>query len=92
MKTKVLSNVQAYEALELGCVVSVWSKTFGVEMSRGFGPGTPREREPDLRIVPDLGDDPDHPKNSGRNEVFALTPDGEAYLDLLDEHQGDCAC
>lgn len=85
MKTMVLNNVQAYEALELGCVVTVWSKALGVEMSRGYGPGTPREREPDLRITPDLGEDLDHPKNSGRNDVEALTPDGEAYLALLAE-------
>lgn len=88
---KLSNSVACSLSLDLGLCISIWSATYDHEMARGYGIGVSEEREPDLRVTPDLGDDLDHPKNSGWNDVVALTPDGAAFLDLVDEHQGECS-
>lgn len=82
---KLSNQVACSLSLDLGLAISIWSEAYDVEMCRGYGIGVSQERTPDLRVTPDLGGDLDHPKNSGWNDVVALTPDGVAFLDLVEE-------
>jgi hypothetical protein len=82
-----LTNKAAFmDALQLGLVISVRLDTLdGVEMSRGYGAGTPNSREPDLVVC---RTDDQHV------EVEATSEEGEIFLGLIREEDDipDCMC
>jgi hypothetical protein len=80
--TKVLKDAAAFGlALELGCVISVWSGSLDCELSRGYPRGAD-DREPDLKVTPILCEDGGALRPMGLAYCEALTPDGEAFLAL----------
>ncbi len=68
----------AHEATSFGCAVSIWHREWGCQMAISF-PESRRDQPADLRAIPEF----DKQDKIISYEVLALTPDGQAYLDLV---------
>lgn len=78
--TKLTNRTAYHLTIELGLTVSCCTAE-GWEVGRLRGNSTPESSRPDLRIWPDT----EGRSLEGWCHVRALTPDGQAFLDLIQE-------